>query len=106
MSNLKTVTAVVRNILENYKQTRNCDGLLYLKVLEHYSLQRNIELRMLSVPVFLTQMDEMGFPGFETVRRARQKIQATYPQLSASDTVRGFRAEQEAEFREFARSDI
>jgi hypothetical protein len=102
MSNLKTVTAVVRNILENYKQTRNCDGLLYLKVLEHYSLQKNIELRFLSVPVFLTQMDSMGFPGFETVRRARQKLQATYPQLSAAEAVQGFRAEQEVEYKSYA----
>ncbi len=106
MNNLKTVTAVVRNILENYKQTRNCDGLLYLKVLEHYSYQKNIELRFLSVPTFLTQMDQMGFPGFETVRRARQKLQATYPQLSASETVQGFRADMEAEYREYARGEV
>ena len=106
MSNLKTVTAVVRNILENYKQTRNCDGLLYLKVLEHYSLQKNIELRFLSVPVFLTQIDELGFPPFESVRRTRQKLQATYPHLAASDAVQGFRAEQEKEYREYARGEV
>ena len=106
MNNLKTVTAVVRNILESYKQTRSCDGLLYLKVLEHYSLQKNIELRFLSVPVFLTQMDEMGFPPFESVRRARQKLQATYPHLSASDAVQAFRAENEATYREYARGEI
>ena len=106
MNNLKTVTAVVRNILESYKQTRSCDGLLYLKVLEHYSLQKNIELRFLSVPVFLTQMDEMGFPPFESVRRARQKLQATYPHLSASDAVQAFRTENEATYREYSRGEI
>lgn len=106
MKDLKTVTAVVRYILENYKQTRSCDGLLYLKVLEHYAFKKGIELRMLSVPMFLTQMEQLGFPPFESVRRTRQKLQATYPHLAAADAVQGLRAEQEKEYREYARGEV
>ena len=106
MNELKTVTAVVKEILTQYKQTRSCDGLLYLKVLEHYSYKKGIDLRMLSVPMFLRQMSEMGFPGHETVRRTRQKLQSTYPELAACEAVESFRAQNEIEFRAYARSEV
>ena len=106
MNDLKTVTAVVKEILTQYKQTRSCDGLLYLKVLEYYSHKKGIDLRMLSVPMFLQQMGEMGFPGHETVRRTRQKLQATYPELAACEAVESFRAQNEKEFRAYARSEV
>ena len=106
MKDLNTVTAVVKEILTQYKQTRNCDGLLYLKVLEHYSNKNGIDLRMLSVPMFLQQMGELGLPGHETVRRSRQKLQARFPELSACETVEAFRAENEKIFREYARGEV
>jgi hypothetical protein len=106
MNDLKTVTSVVKEILTQYKQTRSCDGLLYLKVLEYYSHKKGIDLRMLSVPLFLQQMGEMGFPGHETVRRTRQKLQATYPELAACEAVESFRAQNEREFRAYARSEV
>ena len=106
MRDLKTVTAVVKDILTRYPQTRNCDGLLYLKVLEHYSDKNGINLRMLSVPMFLQQMDAMGFPGHETVRRTRQKVQQHHPELGACGAVESLRADNEAVFREYARGEV
>lgn len=106
MNELKTVSAVVKAILTEYKQTRNCDGLLYLKVLEHYSYKNGVDLRMLSVPIFLQQMHEFGFPGHETVRRARQKLQATYPELAACENVEAFRTENERIYRNYARGEV
>lgn len=106
MQDLKTITAVVKEILTQYKQTRSCDGLLYLKVLEYYSHKKGIDLRMLSVPVFLQQMGDMGFPGHESVRRTRQKLQARFPELAACETVEAYRAENEKIFREYARSEL
>ena len=35
MENLKTVSALVKNILEQDNKARNTDNHLYLKVLEH-----------------------------------------------------------------------
>lgn len=106
MDNLKTVTAVVKDILTRYSRTRSCDGLLYLMVLEHYAYKKGIDLRMMSVPMFLQQMDKMGFPGHETVRRTRQKLQATYPELAACEAVESFRAANEKTFREYARGEV
>lgn len=37
MENLKTVSALVKNILEHDHKARNTDNHLYLMVLEHYS---------------------------------------------------------------------
>ena len=106
MSNLNNLTGLVHLILEHYPQTRNSDGLLWLKVLESQAHEKDIDLRMLSVPEFLPSIGEYGFSPFESVRRTRQKLQATYPHLSASETVKAYRIRNEAVYREFARGDI
>lgn len=106
MSNLKTLMALVEDILTRYPQTRNCDGLLWLKVLEIQAQEKDIDLRMLSVPSFLPRIGELGFSPFESVRRNRQKLQAAFPHLAASKAVQDMRAEQEVAYRDFARSDI
>ncbi len=106
MDNLNSLTDLVRIILENQPQTRNSDGLLWLEVLEHQASEKGIDLRMFSVTSFLPRIGELGFSPFESVRRTRQKLQATYPHLAATDSVKAFRAEQEAEYRQYARGDM
>ena len=44
MENLKTVSALVKNILEHDHKARNTDNHLYLMVLEHYSGLRGIDI--------------------------------------------------------------
>ena len=58
-----------------------------------------------SVPDFLMKLEQKGFPAFETVRRSRQKVQATYPNLAATGAVGEFRARNEKVYREFAKSE-
>ena len=102
MENLKTVSAMVKNILEHDNKARNTDNHLYLMVLEHYSGLRGIDIHAMTVPVFLKELDRRSFPGFETVRRSRQKVQATYPDLAPSEAVGKRRAKNEVVYREFA----
>ena len=106
MIKLKRVSELVRAILENNPQTRNNDGLLWLKVLEHQASEKGVDLQMLPVSSFLPNIGENGFTPFESVRRARQKIQASCPHLAAAEAVQAFRAEQEKEYRAFARGDV
>ena len=106
MSKLNNLTALVRIILESKPQTRNSDGLLWLEVLEHQASEKGVDLRMFSVTSFLPRIGELGFSPFESVRRTRQKLQATYPHLAAAEAVQAFRAEQEAEYREYARGEV
>jgi len=103
---LKTVSALVKNILEHDHKARNTDNHLYLMVLEHYSGLRGIDIHAMTVPVFLKELDRRSFPGFETVRRSRQKVQATYPDLAPSEAVGKRRAKNEVVYREFAESEV
>ncbi len=104
MTDLKNTTAMVRSILEHDIQCRNSDSLLYLRVLAAVGNQKGLDLDAMSVPYFLLNLHGTEFPPFESVRRARQKVQAKHPELAASDKVNGFRAENEKAYREFARA--
>ena len=106
MRDLKTVSALVKQILEKNVEARNSDNILYLEVLRYYSSEKSIDLHHLSVPDFLMKLEQKGFPAFETVRRSRQKVQATYPELAATGAVGAFRARNEKGYREFARSKV
>lgn len=106
MNDLRKVSDLVKDILENDPQSRNSDNFLYLKILEHHSTAKGIDVHTMTVPVLLKELDRRTFPGFETVRRSRQKVQATYPELAASGAVRRLRGKNEAEYRDFALSEV
>lgn len=106
MNELKTVSKLVKSIMEENKQSRNSDNILYLKVLEYHAQQRNVDLDSMGVPAFLMEMKQHGFPAFETVRRSRQKIQETYPELAPTGVVGRRRAKKEDEFRAFASEGV
>lgn len=106
MNDLKTTTALVKSILEQDKQCRNSDSFLYLKVLSVIGNQKGIDIEKMSIPYFLLNLHGAGFPGFETVRRTRQKLQQHHPELAASEAVEGFRAVNEQEFRAYAVGDV
>jgi hypothetical protein len=103
---LKTTTNLVKSILEENHQARNSDSYLYLKVLEHISAQKGIDLSGLTVPHFLTSLNVLGLPCFETVRRSRQKIQMECPELKGCRAVQDARAENEQAYREYARGSV
>lgn len=102
MKDLKTITKLVKAILEEDEITRNSDSWLYLKVIEQIAQEKDINLYGISVPWFLANMSVMGFPPFESVRRARQKIQATFPDLASDKRVAAMRAENEVDYRAYA----
>lgn len=106
MLDLKSTTALVKSILEQDKQCRNSDSLLYLKVLTEVGKQKEIDIEKMSIPYFLLNLHGAGFPGFETVRRTRQKLQQHHPELAASEAVEGFRADNEKMFLGYARGEV
>lgn len=105
MTELKNITAQVKEILEKDKQTRSSDSLLYLRVLNRYCNSAGFDTSTLSVDFFLRGMEVYGFPPFESVRRARQKVQQKYPELSANKAVQAMRAKKQREYLDYARSD-
>ncbi len=106
MNELKTISALVKHILEEDVPSRNSDNTLYLKVLEHYSVKKGIDLGKLSVLEFLKELDRHELPGFETVRRSRQKVQETFPELAASEAVGRSRSKNETAYRVFAKGKV
>ena len=106
MDDLNNTTTLVRSILEKDEKCRNSDSLLYLRVVTTVANRKGIDIDEISVPRFLLTLHDAGFPGFETVRRTRQKIQQHHPELAACERVEGFRAEREKEFRAYAVGDV
>lgn len=104
MKDLKSTKELVQILLEKNPKTRNSDSYLYLCVLNVIAQKRNINLSKISVPQFLLNLSISPFPPFESVRRARQKLQRAFPHLSANAEVEVLRDEQEEAYLEFARS--
>ncbi len=105
MYDLKNTTALVKSILEQDKQSRNSDSFLYLKVLSVVADQKGVRLEAVSVPFFLLNLQGTEFPPFESVRRARQKLQRRHPELAACEAVQEYRAENEVVVRAYAKTD-
>ena len=77
MKNLKTVESVVENILNEMKETRASDDILYLHVCEHFC----DGISSMTLKDFLTARKGTNCPNFETVRRTRQKVFEKRPEL-------------------------
>ena len=97
---IRGIAAMVKDILEELPETRNNDDLVYMNV----CVRIDPVCLSFSFPYFMTTRHRFGFPGFETVRRARQKVQEKYPELQADAQTTMIRINREAEIREFARS--
>lgn len=93
---------LVKTILEEDERARNSDAHLYLQVLFEVGMIKGIDVNVMSVPDFLKKRDELGFPCFETVRRTRQKLQATFPELAANSDVEAQRILNERVYRDYA----
>jgi len=91
----KQARIIVKKILEDYPQTRDCDPKLYIKVVER--LNRGALNRPFEEVMF--NLKELGLPCFETVRRTRQKLQQEIPELRACDKVQDYRTCQEEKYR-------
>jgi hypothetical protein len=103
---LRGTKALVKTILEEDQKARNSDSYLYLKVIEHIAEKKQLPLSNITILHFLLHMKDYGFPPFESVRRARQKLQAAFPELAASKEVADQRADNEEAYREFAREGV
>lgn len=99
---LMTTTKIVKKLLEDDPRTRNSDSYLYLKVLQVVEREKNINVNNVTVKTFLSNMIFWGFPPFESVRRARQKLQRANPELSAKPEIQAARKENEKVVKEYA----
>lgn len=76
---LRNTAKVVRSVLETRNYARNDDMALYYCVCARLMP----EVKHKSFGAVMAHHKEYGLPPFETVRRARQKLQAEAPELRA-----------------------
>ena len=101
---LYQTSKLVQAILEQDEQARNIDGFLYLKVIREIGESKGIDVENMKVPYFLLHMNELGFPPFKSVDRARRKLQAEHPELAANSQVEAHRKMNERVYRDYAHS--
>ena len=89
---------LVKEVLEENERARNSDNELYIEVC--YRINPSV----LRIPFedVIGCLADYNLPPFESVRRARQKLQAERPELRPCDEVAVFRAENETAYEEFA----
>lgn len=103
---LKSVEALVREILESDENARNDDDYLYMAVLFEVAERKGDDLWEFPFPSLQLSMRKLGYPPFETVRRSRQKLQRKFPELRANKEVADQREDNEKVFREYAREEV
>lgn len=103
---LKTTTDIVKAILQGHEKARNSDDYLYYLVCHIFGRENGYDVEHMSLGYFLVNRSKMDMPAFETVRRARQKLQQKYPEICGDDKVTGQRMLNEELYREYARSRV
>ena len=83
MKDIRRIDKIVRHILTTVPETRNSDDMLWLKTVKMMSpAAANLPFQDV-----MCRRKELGVPCFESVRRTRQKLQAQYKELRATETV-------------------
>lgn len=99
MSRLKNTSDLVKEVLQDVQETRSSDDLLYIEVCGRI----NPTATSFPFQEILRHRKDLGFPPFESVRRARQKIQQHSPELCATEEAEGYRTVEEEKYRSYAR---
>lgn len=90
--------ALVEQVLEENERARNSDNELYVEI----CYRVNPSAMRLPFEYVMGNLESLGLPPFESVRRTRQRIQEERPSLRPCDEVALFRADNEIAYREFA----
>lgn len=99
MSKLKEVENKVYEVLKTDPMARKDDFRLILQVFKKYEP----DIAISNFANVMLGHNTLGLPAFESITRARRKIQATFPWLKDED-VADFRAIQEEEYKNYARN--
>lgn len=100
MKNIKRTSDLVKEILMEEPEARNSDMYLY------YMVCLKTDARILGKPFaqVIMNLKSLNLPPFESVRRARQKLQSAYPELAGTDNVEAFRSENQNIVKGYAKA--
>lgn len=97
MAKLNQLKNIVTRILTEREDARKDDFILFSYVLDEMGVPLNFDMRTM-----LHNHIIFGLPSFESITRARRKVQEENPELKDLKAVEIRTAEQE-EYKEFAR---
>lgn len=92
----------VRSILLTDERTRNSDDRLYIAIVNQICGEKEIDPSSISISKFFTTRKEYGFPSYESVGRARRKLQEHDESLRADEKVEQARILRAEDFKEWA----
>lgn len=99
---MKGLAKLVKSILEDDRKARNSDYHLWMRVCEEICPESLYS----SFYYVLEHHNELELPNFESVGRARRKVQELYPDLQSDEKVHEERTKKEEEFKDFAREVV
>lgn len=88
MEEIDTISNTVKHILEVDEKSRNSDKWLIIET-----------LRALGFKIYIDYKELENMPSFETISRARRKIQEETPSLRSNEQVEDMRKERQDEFK-------
>lgn len=97
---MQKLEPIVKQVLEESQLARDDDFVLIRDV------YRELNPHLVEEPFSKVLDLHKGYhlPSFESVTRARRKLQSEYKNLASSKQVEAMRAEEEENFREYARN--
>ena len=99
MSRVREVAPKVLMTLKDFPDTREDDKELILRVYQqHYGVRLT--------EAFASVMWRKDLPTFESIRRARQRIQADCPELRANAEIEAVREEERKDYVRFSKEAI
>lgn len=105
-ANIIDTHKIVKTMLRKYPETRSSDGCLCYMVYKEIGKKNGVDIDKISLQQFFLHMRELGFPATETIRRARQKIQAQHKELAGTEWVECHRTILEDVYKDYATSII
>lgn len=99
MAKPKEIENKVRGILIDFPEARGNDFVLYARYIQRY----NAELQGVGLLHALLEASQLHMPNYESITRARRKIQQTTPELCPPERKRKARADEEVVYRMYAR---
>lgn len=96
---MKHIEGKVKRILTEHPDSRSNDFVLYA----HYITTYHADLKNAGLIFALTHAAALGMPNYESITRARRKLQSLHPELNPTGGEKERRAKREKMFREYAK---
>lgn len=103
VKDIERVQDIVEDVLTDCRAARNSDNILYFKVYQRLLDKKGMDITKVSAGIFFLNLKQYGLPSTETIRRTRQKLQATNEFLRGDKDVSKAREENEEVFKQYAR---